>query len=107
MKRSIGWGKAERRAMLKRSLREAKYTTRFEAGVEGNWGNWGSVCNNYCGISVGGVLCGCCGGRGCGDGVVIRSGAIKVVPLNISVGPNASTAIKTPAKCNLIGRYPV
>ena len=52
------------------------------------------------------VLCGCCGGRSCGDGVEIYSGVIKVVPLNIVEVPNLSTANKTPAKRNSIGRYP-
>ena len=40
------------------------------------------------------VLCGCCGGRSCGDGVEIYSGVIKVVPLNIVGLPNLSTQIR-------------
>ena len=52
------------------------------------------------------MLCGCCGGRSCGDGVEIYSGVIKVVPLNIVEVPNLSAANKTPVKRNSIGRYP-
>ena len=52
------------------------------------------------------MLCGCCGGRSFDDGVEIYSGVIKVVPLNIVEVPNLSTANKTPAKRNSIGRYP-
>ena len=40
------------------------------------------------------MLCGCCGGRSCGDGVEIYSGVIKVVPLNIVGLPNLSTQIR-------------
>ena len=99
MKQSVGWGKAQHRSILTRLLKEAgkQRVSKLVWRVTG-----AARLATFAGFFGGAVLCGCCGGRSCGEGVVIRSGVIKVVPLNIVGGPNASTAIKTLADCNLI-----